>query len=151
VRFRIREIELWNREVDLLLCQLAALIHIPSGLPSRMSELSGLRYSNRNGSKPTVFIHQNRFATLIPKNRAQNEVFRHKGTPRFVPKGRISQALASFLLYVRSTQLLFISTWHQADHWTGTFFAGNSKNGSIYWTEFWSQSVEASCCGLDSI
>ena len=144
VRFRMKEIEQWNREVDSLLCQLATLIHLSSGLPSRMSELSGLRYANGNGNKRTVFIYRNRFATLIPNSKAQNEVFRHKGIPRFIPKGRSCQALASFLLYVRPTQLLFanlfkmvgftamsvylFSSWDKADHWTGTYLCFQFKS-----------------------
>ena len=145
----MKEIEQWDREVESLLCQLATLIHLSSGLPSRMSEFSRLRYANGNGSKRNLFIYKNRFATLIPNSKAKNEVFRHKGIPRFIPKGRISQALASFLLYVRPTQLVFanlfemggltamsvylFSSWDKAEHWTGTYLCLQFKRWFNDW------------------
>jgi hypothetical protein len=114
-----------------------------------MSELSGLRYANGNGSKRTLFIYRNCFATLIPNSKARHEVFRHKGIPRFIPKGRISQALGSFLLYVRPTQLVFaklfemggltamsvylFSSWDKAEHWTGTYLCLQFKRWFNDW------------------
>ena len=58
--------------------------------PDCLRELGGLRYVNGNGSKRTLCLYKNRFATvLIPNSKAQNEVFRHKGIPRYIP-GRLS-------------------------------------------------------------
>jgi hypothetical protein len=87
--------------------------------------------------------------TLIANSKARNEIFRHKGIPRFLPKGKICQALASFLIYVRPVQILFssifattgrpalslyvFSSWDKVKHWSGDYICLLFKRWFTTW------------------
>lgn len=105
----LRQKDTWNftgvgkylSKVKQFLQELAVLINVTWGQPSRGTELWNIKWQNTSTSRRNIFIHDGSVLVIMDYNKSRNRTESYDPTPRFLPP-QVGRLVVLYLIHVRS-------------------------------------------------